>query len=1074
MKNPLLNTTLRVALKRPLVAIAMGAAAHLATVPQANSATINYTFAETGNSTTRLEGWTSVHNTPWASYTFFPGLVDDGHLGDGFQDALTQLAQSPGFKLDGSGPLTCQMLGNPSLAPTPVSAAGVPTILSSEITADGIVDAGFMGVALREVATDTYVLWKPHTGSDFDARPIVFSNVTFSTAELAPYANDGKVYSLDFIDNSKFPAGGDNWVILGGATIPGRLISVQKNYNFNDGSLQGWNNRVWNAATGAWVDLAPDVETMPSTVNGGVIQPPSADNNLFANNGTQIEPVGGNIDTHLNTLWLRSPVFKLAAFKAITAEIAGTEATGVIPTDDTAASVPFTSDPDGWKGIALRRVSDGVFVLLKPTTSFDGSVETVTFSPAELAPYVGLDCTLDLINLDRDAPGYLNMDNVSIPMAASSACDIRSFGTDGVINGTNVSLTVPAGTNLATLMPACVVSADATFTGPTPSFSVANPSSYVVTAQDGTEKTYSVTISFGAPSSACDILTFKFPGQFDTVISGLNISLTVPTNTNVTGLKPIYTASVFAVGTPASGSARDFTTPQSYTIVPQNGGASQTYTVTVTKAAIPSIFSWNNAVAGNWSDASKWTNDLASGTSPVNGGVGFYTLNFNQAGTYTVTNDLNASFALNQLNFASATTLAGAGSLAFTKNGLIQPAINQNSANTTTIDSPVILTTGTTVSASVNSKVTLDGFISGTGSLTKSGSGILVLSGFEPGLGTAFVPVPNTYSGGTTVSGGVLQLGSLVGTVTPLSVNPAGTGTIIVSAAGSIQFNSVRMSNAINIKGGSLNNVNGWGVVMTGPINLNVTLPLLADGDVDAQGVVSGGGGITKTGNGRLLLSGANTYSGDTTVNAGTLVVKGSSMKDTNKLVINGGKVAATGTESVNTLFFGAVQQASGTWGATGSGATSIDDARFSGIDGVVNVLSGTGPVSDFDSWMTTFGTLTLPADKLPTADPDGDGMTNQQEYAFGLNPTSPASANPIAALLDQTTGKFSYTRRATPTTTGLIYTILTSPDLVAWTPDTGATQTAVATGNVETVAVTLSTPAVAGKLFVKVKAATP
>ena len=50
------------------------------------------------------------------------------------------------------------------------------------------------------------------------------------------------------------------------------------------------------------------------------------------------------------------------------------------------------------------------------------------------------------------------------------------------------------------------------------------------------------------------------------------------------------------------------------------------------------------------------------------------------------------------------------------------------------------------------------------------------------------------------------------------------------------------------------------------------------------------------------------------------------------KLVINtGGKVQPTGIEVVNTLYFGGIPKAVGTWGATGSGADFIDDARFLG-----------------------------------------------------------------------------------------------------------------------------------------------
>jgi hypothetical protein len=55
------------------------------------------------------------------------------------------------------------------------------------------------------------------------------------------------------------------------------------------------------------------------------------------------------------------------------------------------------------------------------------------------------------------------------------------------------------------------------------------------------------------------------------------------------------------------------------------------------QAAGPSVFTWNSAVSGNWSDSSLWTNDLATGTAPIAAGQQDYTLNFTQAGTYTAT-----------------------------------------------------------------------------------------------------------------------------------------------------------------------------------------------------------------------------------------------------------------------------------------------------------------------------------------------------------------------------------------------------------------------------------------------------
>ena len=112
--------------------------------------------------------------------------------------------------------------------------------------------------------------------------------------------------------------------------------------------------------------------------------------------------------------------------------------------------------------------------------------------------------------------------------------------------------------------------------------------------------------------------------------------------------------------------------------------------------------------------------------------------------------------------------------------------------------------------------------------------------------------------------------------------------------------------------------------------------------------------------------------------------------------------------------------------------------------------------------------------DKTPTGDPDHDGMTNFEEFAFGLDPTKGTSANPIKVPLDRTSATFTYTRRATPAATGLVYTVWTSPDLVTWSKTAYvATEGAITTANgVETVPVTLSgAPLSAARLFVRVTA---
>ena len=77
-----------------------------------------------------------------------------------------------------------------------------------------------------------------------------------------------------------------------------------------------------------------------------------------------------------------------------------------------------------------------------------------------------------------------------------------------------------------------------------------------------------------------------------------------------------------------------------------------------------------------------------------------------------------------------------------------------------------------------------------------------------------------------------------------------------------------------------------------------------------------------------------------------------------------------------------------------------------------------------------------------PADDNDNDGLSNQQEFAFGLSPISGSSVNPILVQLDKGAGTFTYQRRAG---TGLTYKILTSTTLQAgsWTEDAAASSSA-------------------------------
>jgi predicted GIY-YIG superfamily endonuclease len=144
---------------------------------------------------------------------------------------------------------------------------------------------------------------------------------------------------------------------------------------------------------------------------------------------------------------------------------------------------------------------------------------------------------------------------------------------------------------------------------------------------------------------------------------------------------------------------------------------------------------------------------------------------------------------------------------------------------------------------------------------------------------------------------------------------------------------------------------------------------------------------------------------------------------------------------------------------ATGNNTLALQ--WFNMIQAIVNT-------PDYDVWKTSnFGAPFT--DTAPDSDPDGDGLSNREEHAFGLNPTSASSVNPIIQPLDPASGRFRYTRRAT---SGLNYKVFTSTSLQSWALDAGATEVLVTTsGTVQTVTVQLSATPADGRLFVRVHA---
>ncbi|MBN2217352.1 MAG: autotransporter-associated beta strand repeat-containing protein [Pirellulales bacterium] len=139
----------------------------------------------------------------------------------------------------------------------------------------------------------------------------------------------------------------------------------------------------------------------------------------------------------------------------------------------------------------------------------------------------------------------------------------------------------------------------------------------------------------------------------------------------------------------------------------------------------------------------------------------------------------------------------------------------------------------------------------------------------------------------------------------------------------------------------------GGAVIDTDTYNVTISNPLAEDAG-------STGGGLTKLGEGTLTLtSSGHSYTGDTVVSAGTLSTTDAAMMDDGAdLWIAMGAVMDldfTGTDTIGKLYLNGSAQATGTWGATGSGAAHVDDVYFSGLGMVLVTQSAVQIPGDAD-----------------------------------------------------------------------------------------------------------------------------
>ena len=502
-----------------------------------------------------------------------------------------------------------------------------------------------------------------------------------------------------------------------------------------------------------------------------------------------------------------------------------------------------------------------------------------------------------------------NGGGVTIQAANSGAVarNITLSGTlsnDGAVNGTLTK----TGSGTLTLSGA---SAN-TFTGPT----LVSAGTLDLGKASAVSSSSSVTIASGAAlaltnsSSTVPNLTFAATGTLSFNVAG-GYSLTVSAADGVTNSGAAGSVTIAITGSaPANGT---------YTLLAYSGAlrgsgfsaytlgstpAGKSYTLNDTGSAVELIvsnpFVWTGAQSTEWSTATiAGSKNWNQGGSPADYTDGQNVLFDDTATNYTVdlsvsnvtpgnvtfSNGVTAYALQGSKAISGATPLSKAGSQTLTllnantytggttiSAGTLQLGNGTSGNDGTIASSPTIANSGALVYNQFGTN-TYGGVISGSGSVTKTGSGKQILTG------------TNSYTGSTTISGGTLEIG--------------GTGLL----GNGTYANAITFASGANLKFSS---------------SATNTLQ---------TGVISGDGSITvDSAAGKLILAGANTYSGGVTIKNGTVESKTATNTLGTGTVLMGGAGSSgatfiTGQSNTNAFIINAPNSGTNIIGANGAGS---------------------------------------------------------------------------------------------------------------------------------------------------------
>ncbi len=530
--------------------------------------------------------------------------------------------------------------------------------------------------------------------------------------------------------------------------------------------------------------------------------------------------------------------------------------------------------------------------------------QTLTLTPGSASTYAGTlrngTGTLALTKAGSNTLTLSGNSNTYSGATTISAGTLKVTNTSGSATGTStVGLGTATLTGAGIITGAVTAVSTSTLTPGTVTAGLAGSGVLTLgslTLVSGTNLNYGLVSTGNTPNSNNYIST----GALTLPTSGVVLNLYTPGTSNPFAAAGVYNLFQFTSLPGVALSNSTFTFGTSIAGYNASFGTSAGF-LQLTLAQAGALATWTNGGAtGNWSLAGNWS---GTGTLPPQAAGDSATFGATAPGTVNL--DANETVGGLTFNNASAFTLSSSNSSTLTLDNTGSGVTITATTGSHAIQTALAFNDSVTVATASGTQLSIAGNISevsGTRSLTKTGSGTLVLSG------------TNAYSGGTSINAGVLEFSSLgsLGTGTTLALGAAATnGTLRYASGNTADVSGLTVT--LNVGGGTIDtNAN------------NVTF-------ANAIGN-SGTGGLTKTGTGTLTLAGANTYTGTTTINNGTLSVASNA---------NLGP-AATAAQLIFTGTGGTLATSASFGLFNGAAGTNDRPIALSGTDGTLAPATGT------------------------------------------------------------------------------------------------------------------------------------